>query len=80
MAIDFARGSLATLAGAAAGWLWIDVLAPLWTLGASPARGLVLAGAAGAAAAVLRVFGGWSERWKLFLAGSASGLLVLLIW
>jgi len=79
MAIDFARAAITSLAGAAAGWLWLDVVAPLWTLGPSPAHGLVLAAAAGAAAAVLRVFGGWTGRWKLFLAGTASGLLVLLI-
>jgi mannose/fructose/N-acetylgalactosamine-specific phosphotransferase system component IIC len=79
MAVDFARAALATVAGAAIGWLWLDVVVPFWTLGPAPARGLVLAAAAGVAAAVLRVFGGWTERWKLFVAGAASGLLVLLI-
>jgi mannose/fructose/N-acetylgalactosamine-specific phosphotransferase system component IIC len=78
MTVDFVRGSIVTLAGAAAGMLWIRVLAEHWAFGPDTARGVLLASAAGCAAAALHVFGGWKARWRLFAAGAVAGTLMVL--
>jgi PTS system mannose-specific IIC component len=79
MAADLVRGAVVTLAGAGAGFLWLELLEPLWSSGPVLTRGVVVAAAAGTAAAALRVFGGWAARWKLFVAGLACGLLLLVV-
>jgi mannose/fructose/N-acetylgalactosamine-specific phosphotransferase system component IIC len=78
MSVDFVRGAIITLSGAAAGTLWIRVLGDHWILGPETARGVLLASAAGCAAAALHVFGGWRARWKLFAVGAVAGTLVVL--
>lgn len=79
MVVDFVRGAVITVAGAAIGYLWIRVLGSYWVLGEHVAEGLLYASAAGCAAAALRVFGGWKARWRLFAIGAAAGLLVVLV-
>ncbi len=79
MLADFCRGVLVTLGGALVGMLWLTALDRLWTHGPDVAQGVAVAAAAGTAAALLRVFGGWTARWKLFAAGVGTGLLVLLV-
>jgi mannose/fructose/N-acetylgalactosamine-specific phosphotransferase system component IIC len=79
MMLDFLRGSTVTMAGAGAGVLWLRVVDPVWQLGPGLAQGAIFAAAAGTAAAALRVFGGFTARWKLFAAGLATGMIVLLL-
>jgi mannose/fructose/N-acetylgalactosamine-specific phosphotransferase system component IIC len=79
MVADFARGGTVTLAGALAGVLWLRVIEPLSVLDGATAMGVVIAAAAGTAAAAMRVFGGLSARWRYFLAGLVVGALVLVV-
>jgi len=79
MLLDFTRGALVTVAGAAIGCLWIQVLASAWVFGPEVARGLLVASAAGSAAAALRLFGGWTLRWPLFVVGAVAGTLMVVI-
>jgi mannose/fructose/N-acetylgalactosamine-specific phosphotransferase system component IIC len=79
MLLDFMRGATVTMAGAGAGVLWLRVMDPIWNLGPGFAGGVIVAAAAGTAAAAIRVFGGWTARWKVFVAGLCTGLLFLLV-
>jgi len=79
MAIDFCRGSVITVAGAAisCGLLWVAVS---FRADAAIAQGGLAVLLCGAAAGALTVFGGVKERRYSFLAGAAIGTaLVLLI-
>lgn len=79
LALDFLRGALITAAGAGAGYLWIRVLGTGWVFDAEMARGVVVASAAGCAAAALRVFGGWTTRWRYFVVGAVAGLILVVV-
>lgn len=76
--VDFVRAAALTVIGAGLGALWLRLLEPAWAHGPGLARGLILVAALGAAAAALRVLGGWSARWFLFLAGAVVGLAIAL--
>lgn len=78
MLLDFLRGATMTVAGTGLGYVWIQVLDSHWVFGPATAHGLLLASAAGCAAAALRVFGGWKARWKLFVAGAIAGLVAVI--
>jgi mannose/fructose/N-acetylgalactosamine-specific phosphotransferase system component IIC len=79
MVVDFVRGAIVTVSGAALGYVWIRILSEYWVLGVHVADGLLFASVAGCAAAALRVFGGWKARWRLLAVGAAAGLLVVLV-
>jgi hypothetical protein len=79
MILDFLRGSSVTLAGAGVCVLWLRTVDPIWNLSSAFAQGAIVMAAACTVAAALRMFGGWAARWKLFAAGLATGLLVLLL-
>jgi hypothetical protein len=79
MAVDFVRGALLSVLGAAAGSALLRSLAPLWGVHPRLTGGsLLLAGCAVLAAAVA-VFGGWREARRFFLLGAICGSLLLLI-
>ena len=77
--VDFARAAVLTLIGGGIAALWLRLLEPAWTHGPDFARGIILVAALGAAAAALRVLGGWSARRILFLAGIAVGIVVAVL-
>lgn len=79
MAVDFARGGTVTLAGIVAGMIWLRAMEPMSALDNATAIGVVIAAAAGTAAATMRVFGGFGARWRYFIAGLAVGALVLVV-
>lgn len=79
MAIDFVRGSLITVAGAAIAWglLWV-VLSTFRADAMVAQAGLVIV-LSGAAAGALTIFGGLKERRLSFLSGAAIGTVLVLL-
>ena len=77
MSLDFARGAIVCVAGAATGALLLTTLVPLWGAAPGTARAAMIVTAAGAAGAALTVFGGWTERRHVFLLGVVCGSLLL---
>jgi len=78
MCADFLRGGLVTVVGAVAGAALIGIAAPIWTLRAGAALGIMFVGAAAMVAASLPLFGGWRERRLAFSLGILCGLLMVL--
>jgi len=78
MTLDFARGGVVTVAGAALGWLLIGTLLSIARFDPAVAQGGLAILLCGATAGALTVFGGLSERKLSFLAGIAVGILILL--
>jgi len=73
--LDFVRGALVTLAGAAAGQMAVRVLTSAWPLPANDTMGMLLVGGAVSAGILLRSLGGFRRRKVLFAAGLALGIL-----
>lgn len=79
MSVDFARGGVVTVAGAALGWLLIGTVLSIARFRPEVAQGGLAILLCGATAGALTVFGGFSERRLSFIAGVAVGILILLI-
>lgn len=79
MAVDFVRGALLSLIGAAAGSALLRALAPLWGVHPRVTGGTLLLAACAVLAAAVAVFGGWREARRFFLLGAICGSLLLLI-
>jgi mannose/fructose/N-acetylgalactosamine-specific phosphotransferase system component IIC len=73
--LDFVRGALVTLAGAAAGQVAVRVLTSAWPLPPNDTMGMLLVGGAVSAGILLRSLGGFRRRKVLFAAGLALGIL-----
>jgi hypothetical protein len=78
MALDFARGGVVTVSGAALGWLLIGTLLSVARFDPAIAQAGIALLLCAATAGALTVFGGISERKLSFLAGVAVGVLILL--
>jgi PTS system mannose-specific IIC component len=76
MLLDFLRGAVLTVSGAVIGSWLTSALAPHWPFSAAIARGALTVAAVTAGASALTIFGGWKDRWRLFVAGALSGVLV----
>jgi PTS system mannose-specific IIC component len=79
MVVDFVRGAVITVVGAAVGSILIAALGPLWAFGATFTLGVIVVVAALVLGAALTVFGGWNERRTVFLLGVLCGSLALLL-
>jgi mannose/fructose/N-acetylgalactosamine-specific phosphotransferase system component IIC len=79
MVLDFLRGAIMCLMGGAIGAAIVRLTATSWPLGEPAAHGLLIAATVTVAAGALTIFGGWRERWRLFVTGLASGLLLLVL-
>lgn len=79
MAVDYVRGAIVSLGGAALGVLLLRALVPLWAAAPFLATGAVIATAAGAIGASLTVFGGVDERSRTFMLGLLCGAALLLV-
>ena len=79
MAIDFGRGSVVTVAGAAIGAGLLRIAHAFGETNAVVAQGGLMILLCGATAGALTIFGGMSERKAAFLAGAAVGALALWI-
>jgi mannose/fructose/N-acetylgalactosamine-specific phosphotransferase system component IIC len=79
IALDFVRGGIVTVAGAALGWLLIGTLLSFARLSPAVAQGGLALLLCGATAGALTVFGGFTERKASFLAGIVVGVLILLL-
>jgi mannose/fructose/N-acetylgalactosamine-specific phosphotransferase system component IIC len=79
MALDFVRGALVSIVGAALGSVLLRALAPMWGLHPRVTGGGLLLTACAVLAAALAVFGGWREARRFFLLGAICGSLLLLI-
>lgn len=76
--LDFARGSIVCLAGWIGGWALLKTLTPYWLMGPGPALGVLGIAGAMATAALLPLFGGWSQQKLAFTLGAVCGSLLLL--
>ncbi len=74
IALDFARGGVVTLTGAALARFAVAQLAPTWPMGPAGSWGLVLVGGAVSGGILLRSLGGFGRRGLLFAAGLIVGL------
>jgi mannose/fructose/N-acetylgalactosamine-specific phosphotransferase system component IIC len=79
MALDFARGSVVTIAGAALGWLLIGTVLSIVRFSPAIAQGGLAILLCAATAGALTVFGGLSERRLSFLGGVVVGVLILIL-
>jgi mannose/fructose/N-acetylgalactosamine-specific phosphotransferase system component IIC len=79
MGLDFLRGVLLSVGGAALGSALLRTLAPLWGVHPRLTGGGLLLTACAVLAATVAVFGGWREARRFFLLGAACGSLLLLI-
>lgn len=79
MAMDFARGAVVAVVGAAVGGLLLRVLGGYWALGSGAALGILVVAASAMVGAILPMFGGWGERRIAFAIGVTCGLLTLLL-
>lgn len=79
MAIDFGRGGVVTVAGAALGATLLRIAHALADANAVVAQGGLVILLCGATAGALTIFGGMSERRIAFAAGVVTGALLLWI-
>jgi mannose/fructose/N-acetylgalactosamine-specific phosphotransferase system component IIC len=79
MLIDFVRGSLVCVAGGVGGWGLLRSLGPYWAMGPAPAFGVLAICSTAAIAALLPLFGGWSQQKFAFTLGALCGSLLLLL-
>jgi len=77
MTLDFTRGGVVTVAGAALGWLLIGTVLAIVRFNPGIAQGGLAILLCGATAGALTIFGGLSERRLSFFAGVAVGVLIL---
>ncbi|MGH7501503.1 MAG: PTS sugar transporter subunit IIC [Longimicrobiales bacterium] len=77
MLIDFLRGAVLCLAGGAIGAALVRSGVAAWPVNDGTARGLLIVAAVIVGAGSFTIFGGWKERWRLFVAGLGGGLLLL---
>lgn len=77
MLLDFLRGALMCLLGGAIGEAVVRLSAASWPLSETVARGLLIVALVTVGAGALTIFGGWRERWRLFVTGLTSGLLLM---
>jgi PTS system mannose-specific IIC component len=75
LALDFARGTLVTFAGALAGRWVVAVLSGAWPLDPEDSLGLLLVGGAVSGGILLRSLGGFRRRRVLFAVGLLLGLV-----
>jgi mannose/fructose/N-acetylgalactosamine-specific phosphotransferase system component IIC len=75
--LDFLRGAVMCLLGGAIGAALVQLTVASWPLGEPAARGLMIVALVTVGAGALTIFGGWRERWRLFVTGLGSGLLLL---
>lgn len=75
VALDFARGTLVTLVGAAVGRWGVGFFSEAWPLDPTDSAGLLLVGGAVSAGIFLRDLGGFRRRKLLLVAGMALGLI-----
>jgi mannose/fructose/N-acetylgalactosamine-specific phosphotransferase system component IIC len=76
---DFGRGGAVSVTGALVGTLVVGAAAGLWGLPPMVALALLSAGVAAVITGTLDLFGGWRERWLLFLLGLLCGSLLLVL-
>lgn len=75
ISLDFLRGGLVTLVGAAAGRWGVARLAETWPMAGDDTLGLLLMGGAVSGGILLRDLGGFRRRRVLLAAGMALGLV-----
>lgn len=75
IALDFLRGAIVTLVGAAAGRWGVARVAEAWPLPGDDTLGLLLMGGAVSGGILLRDLGGFRRRRALLAAGMALGLV-----
>ena len=74
MSMDFVRGAALTAAAQLGGGWLAQAVGPAWAPGRGPTIALLLLGASVHLGALLKAFGGWSVRRRLFMAGVVAGL------
>jgi uncharacterized membrane protein YcjF (UPF0283 family) len=77
MLVDFLRGAILCLIGGAIGAAIVRSAATAWPFPDTVAHGLLIVALVTVGASALTVFGGWRERWRLFVTGFGGGLLLL---
>jgi PTS system mannose-specific IIC component len=78
MGLDFVRGAIVCVTGWIGGWALLKTLTPYWEMGQGPALGVLGIAGAAATAALLPLFGGWSQQKLAFTLGVVCGSLLLL--
>jgi mannose/fructose/N-acetylgalactosamine-specific phosphotransferase system component IIC len=79
MTLDFLRGSVLCLAGAALGLPLLSLLGPRWGLDPAFTSGLLAVVAAGMLATAVPMFGGVRARRRALAGGVGAGILVALV-
>lgn len=79
MSFDFARAAFVAFAGALVGAVLLRWLAPEWGLSAAQTFGVLGVAASAMLAAVLPLFGGWTEHRASFTLGLVCGAILLLV-
>jgi mannose/fructose/N-acetylgalactosamine-specific phosphotransferase system component IIC len=77
MLLDFLRGALMAAAGGIIGAALVRAVEHSWPFGDAVARGILIVAIVAVAAGAITIFGGWRERWRLFVTGMGGALLLL---
>ncbi|HEY8468064.1 MAG TPA: PTS sugar transporter subunit IIC [Longimicrobiales bacterium] len=78
MVLDYLRGAAIAAGGAWIGALCLQWIGPRWGFGAGSPVGVLIVATAAVIAALLHLFGGWSQRRLAFLLGVLCGCTLLL--
>jgi mannose/fructose/N-acetylgalactosamine-specific phosphotransferase system component IIC len=79
IALDFARGAVVATVGAMAGVVFVRSVLAVWGAHPALAIGAITVAATAMLGSSLSVFGGWRDRYVLFLLGALCGALLLLV-